>query len=76
MDELEARIGELAKEEEIAAMRPELDGAAVMEHLHLRPGREVGAALEFLMEVRLEEGLLGEDEIKLRLDQWWARQAK
>lgn len=76
MDELEARIDELAKEEEIAAMRPELDGAAVMEHLHLRPGREVGAALEFLMEVRLEEGLLGEDEIKLRLDQWWARQAK
>jgi len=76
MDELEARINELAKQEEIAAMRPELDGAAVMEHLQLRPGREVGAALEFLMEVRLEEGLLGEDEIKLRLDQWWARQAK
>ncbi|MFY9481167.1 MAG: CCA tRNA nucleotidyltransferase [Ilumatobacteraceae bacterium] len=76
MDELEARIGELAKEEEIAAMRPELDGAAVMKHLQLQPGREVGAALEFLMEVRLEEGLLGEDEIKLRLDQWWARQAK
>ncbi len=76
MDELEARIEELAKEEEIAAMRPELDGAAVMEYLHLRPGREVGAALEFLMEVRLEEGLLGDDEIKLRLDQWWARQAK
>jgi poly(A) polymerase len=76
MDELEARIEELAKEEEIAAMRPELDGAAVMEYLHLRPGREVGAALEFLMEVRLEEGLLGDDEIKLRLNQWWARQAK
>lgn len=76
MDELEARIDELAKEEEIAAMRPELDGAAVMEHLHLRPGREVGAALEFLMEVRLEEGLLGEDEVKSRLDQWWARQTK
>lgn len=76
MDELEARIDELAKEEEIAAMRPELDGAAVMKHLQLQPGREVGAALEFLMEVRLEEGLLGEDEIKLRLDQWWARQAK
>ena len=57
-------------------MRPELDGAAVMKHLQLQPGREVGAALEFLMEVRLEEGLLGEDEIKLRLDQWWARQAK
>lgn len=76
MDELEARIEELAKEEEIAAMRPELDGAAVMKHLQLQPGREVGAAMEFLMEVRLEEGLLGEDEIKLRLDQWWARQAK
>ena len=76
MDELEARIEELAKEEEIAAMRPELDGAAVMKYLQLQPGREVGAALEFLMEVRLEEGLLGEDEIKLRLDQWWARQAK
>lgn len=76
MDELEARIEELEKEEEIAAMRPELDGAAVMEYLHLQPGREVGAALEFLMEVRLEEGLLGDDEIKSRLDQWWVRQAK
>ena len=76
MDELEARIAELAKEEEIASLRPEMDGAAVMEHLSLQPGRQVGAALEFLMEIRLEEGLLGDDEIRRRLDAWWSSQSK
>ncbi len=76
MDELEARIAELAKEEEIASLRPELDGAAVMDHLGLQPGRQVGAALEFLMEIRLEEGLLGDDEIRRRLDAWWSSQSK
>ena len=76
MDELEARIAELAKEEEIASLRPEMDGAAVMDHLGLQPGRQVGAALEFLMEIRLEEGLLGDDEIRRRLDAWWSSQSK
>lgn len=70
MDELEARIDELAAAEELAALRPEMDGNAVMDHLGFAPGREVGEAMAFLMEIRLEEGLIGETEIRKRLDEW------
>jgi poly(A) polymerase len=73
MDDLEARIDELAAAEEIAKIRPELDGRAVMDHLGLAPGREVGEALEFLLEIRLDEGPIGVEESKARLDAWWAR---
>ena len=73
MDQLEARIDELAAAEELAALRPEMDGAAVMEHLGIAPGRDVGDALDFLMEIRLEEGLIGDEKIRARLDEWWAR---
>ncbi|MFA5774395.1 MAG: CCA tRNA nucleotidyltransferase [Ilumatobacteraceae bacterium] len=76
MDELETRIAELATQEELAALRPELDGAAVMEQLGITPGRHVGAALNFLMEIRLEEGLLGDTEVRRRLNEWWATQQK
>ncbi|MEM1331846.1 MAG: CCA tRNA nucleotidyltransferase [Actinomycetota bacterium] len=72
MDELEARIVELAAAEELAALRPELDGTQVIEHLGIEPGRVVGEAMNFLMEIRLEEGLIGEVEIRKRLDAWWA----
>jgi poly(A) polymerase len=74
MDELEARIDELAAEEQLAAMRPELDGLAVMTLLDLKPGHDVGRALDFLMEIRLDEGLLGEEEAMRRLREWWAAQ--
>jgi poly(A) polymerase len=74
MDELEERIDELGAAEELAALRPELDGTAVMAQLGLAPGREVGEAMRFLMEVRLDEGLIGDDAIRARLDEWWARQ--
>jgi len=73
MDQLEARIDELAAAEELAALRPEMDGAAVMEHLGIAPGRDVGDALDFLMEIRLEEGIIGDEKIRARLDEWWAR---
>ncbi len=72
MDELEARIAELQAREELAAIRPELDGNQVMAHLGLAPGRDVGQALDFLLELRLEEGPLGEEEAYRRLDAWWA----
>jgi poly(A) polymerase len=71
MDELEARIDELAAAEELAALRPELDGNEVMAQLGIGPGREIGEAMKFLMDIRLDEGLLGDDEIRHRLDQWW-----
>jgi poly(A) polymerase len=74
MDELEARIDELAEQEQLAALRPELDGVAVMNLLDLKPGRDIGRALDFLMEIRLEEGLLGEEEATRRLREWWAAQ--
>ena len=73
MDELEERIVELAEREELASIRPELDGEQVMEHLGVGPGPMVGKALAFLLEIRLEEGMLGDAEIRQRLDgldQW------
>ena len=76
MDELEERITALATQEELKAIRPELDGTQVMEHLGIGPSRAVGDALDFLLEIRLDEGLVGDDEIRRRLDDWWqARQA-
>ena len=47
MDELEARIAELREQEELDAIRPDLDGAQVMEHLGhpARPGRGRGPGL-------------------------------
>lgn len=71
MDELEQRIDELAQQEELAAMRPELDGTAVMEQLGVGPGPVVGQALKFLLEIRLEEGMIGEAAVRKRLDEWW-----
>lgn len=76
MDDLERRIGELAAEEELAKMRPELDGGEVMAHLGIGPGREVGEALRFLLDIRLDEGLLGDDEVRRRLDEWWAARSE
>ena len=72
MDELKSRIDELAQKEELAAMRPEMDGLAIMEHLRIEPSRVVGEAIDHLMEIRLDEGLLGDAEIRKRLDAWWA----
>jgi poly(A) polymerase len=71
MDDLEERIDALAAQEELARIRPELDGKAVMDHLGIAPGREIGEALAFLLEVRLDEGLIGEEAVKQRLDAWW-----
>jgi poly(A) polymerase len=71
MDELEARLGELAEKERLDAIRPEIDGTAVMEELCLSPSRDVGRALDFLLELRLNEGLIGEAEARRRLRSWW-----
>jgi poly(A) polymerase len=70
-DDLEARISHLAQEEELNALRPDLDGTQIMEILGIRPGRDVGEAYKFLMELRLEEGSIGADEAKKRLLAWW-----
>ena len=72
MDELEARIDELREQEEIDSLRPDLDGNQVMELLGIGPGRDVGQALTFLMDLRLDEGPLGEEAAAARLRAWWA----
>jgi poly(A) polymerase len=74
MDELEARIAELGEQEELQALRPDLDGNQIMELLGIGPGRAVGQALNFLMELRLDEGPLGEEAAAARLREWWAEQ--
>ena len=71
MDELEERIAYLNEREELAALRPEIDGVRVMELLGVPAGPVVGAALEFLMDIRLEEGLIGEEAAVNRLRAWW-----
>ena len=71
-DDLESRIRELQEQEELDAVRPDLDGEQVMRILGLRPGREVGEAMRFLLELRLDEGPLGEEEATRRLLEWWS----
>ena len=69
-DDLEERIKALQEQEQLDTMRPDLDGAQIMELLDIKPGPEVGKAYNFLMELRLDEGLLGFDEAKKRLLEW------
>lgn len=71
-DDIERRIAELSAQEELDAMRPELDGNRIQEVLGIRPGREVGEAYRFLLDLRLDEGILGADEAERRLLAWWA----
>ena len=73
--DLEARIQTLAEEDRRRAERPGLDGNAVMVHLGIGPGRHVGEALAFLLEVRRSEGDLAVAELKSRIDAWWADRA-
>jgi poly(A) polymerase len=72
MDLLEERIAHLREQEELDRIRPDLDGNQIMEHLGVPPGRDVGQAWKFPNELRLEEGPLGEEEAKRRLDAWWS----
>ena len=70
-DDLETRVAELAELEEMQAVRPDLDGEQIMAILDIRPGREVGEAYRFLLEMRLDDGPLGEEEATRRLLEWW-----
>jgi poly(A) polymerase len=69
-DDLEERIARLAEQENLAAMRPPLDGRQVMERLGIEPGPLVGEALAYLMEVRMDQGEIPEDEAGRLLDAW------
>ena len=73
-DSLEARITKLMEQEELSKIRPDLDGAQVMKLLDLKPSAQVGKALDFLMELRLENGPLGQEQATAELLKWWAVQ--
>ncbi|MBO1901258.1 CCA tRNA nucleotidyltransferase [Leucobacter weissii] len=70
-DDIERRIAELAEAEELAAVRPELDGERIMAILDLPPGPPVGKAYRFLLELRLDEGPIGEEAAEARLREWY-----
>lgn len=72
-DHLEGRIATLMEQEELLKIRPDLDGHAIMEILGIKAGPEVGKAYEFLMELRLEHGPLGQERAKEELINWWAK---
>lgn len=72
MDELEERITILREQEDLMRLRPALDGTAVMALLDIKPSRAVGEALDFLMEIRLDEGEISTDEAAVRLREWWS----
>lgn len=71
-DHLEERIEQLDAEEELAALRPDLDGSEIMEILGIPPGREVGEAYRYLLELRLDQGPRSPEEAKKALLAWWS----
>ncbi len=73
-DELEQRIAVLMEQEELNKVRPDLSGEQIMEILNLKPSPMVGKAYDFLLELRLENGPLGEEKAKEYLLNWWQQQ--
>ncbi|EWT01009.1 RNA nucleotidyltransferase [Intrasporangium oryzae NRRL B-24470] len=71
-DDLEARIAKLAAEEELAAVRPELDGNEIAQALGIKPGPVLGEAYKYLLSVRLDDGPIGKDAAREKLLAWWA----
>ena len=74
-DDLEERIARLSAEEELASIRPALDGNQIMTILGIKPGREVGAAYSYLLERRLDDGPMSQEQAELLLRQWWQEQS-
>lgn len=71
-DSLEERIDELMQKEELSKIRPDLDGQQVMTLLGIKPSAVVGSALDFLLELRIENGPLGQERAEEELMKWWA----
>jgi poly(A) polymerase len=74
-DGLEERIAELQEQEELDAIRPDLDGNQIMEVLGVGPGPVVGKAYQHLLELRLENGPMERDDAVAALKEWWAEQS-
>ncbi|GAA3240352.1 CCA tRNA nucleotidyltransferase [Streptomyces lavendulae] len=73
-DGLEERIAQLQEQEELDAIRPDLDGNEIQRVLEIGPGPMVGKAYAFLLELRLENGPMGHDAAVVALKEWWAAQ--
>ncbi|WP_344015162.1 CCA tRNA nucleotidyltransferase [Streptomyces thermospinosisporus] len=73
-DSLEERIAKLQEQEELDAIRPDLDGNQIMEILGIKPGPDVGRAYKHMLELRLENGPMPHDEAVAALKQWWSEQ--
>ncbi|OZG57421.1 RNA nucleotidyltransferase [Bifidobacterium tissieri] len=74
MDDMEARVIELKKKEDIDAIRPDLDGDEIMQILGLAPGREVGRARKHMLDYRLDNGPVEHDEAVAELKRWYAEE--
>lgn len=75
MDALVARIAVLREQEELDAIRPDLDGREIMELLGVPPGPVIGRALSYLLELRMDDGPLARPEAERRLREWWQKQS-
>jgi poly(A) polymerase len=71
--DLEERIARLSEQEELDAIRPDLDGNQIMEVLGIGPGRDVGSAYQFLLELRMDHGPMSEADATAALRDWWAQ---
>lgn len=74
-DHLEERIARLREQEELDAIRPDLDGTEIMAILGIPPGPQVGQAYRYLLEQRMEHGPLGHEQAVSALRKWWAEQS-
>ncbi len=74
-DSLEERIARLAEQEELDSIRPDLDGAQIMAILDIPPGRDVGEAYRFLLEMRMDQGPQSPETAEAALRAWWADQS-
>jgi poly(A) polymerase len=73
-DDLESRIEVLMEAEELAKVRPELNGNEIAEVLGIKPGPVLGRAYSYLLEVRMDRGPIGREAAEELLRQWWAKQ--
>jgi poly(A) polymerase len=73
-DQLEQRIKELMQQEELNKIRPDLTGEQIMQILNIKASPMVGKAYDFLLELRLENGPIGEDKATEALLTWWKEQ--
>jgi poly(A) polymerase len=69
-DGLESRIAALREQEELDAIRPDLDGNEIMRILDLKPGPQVGKAYQHLLAVRMEKGPLTHAQAEAELRTW------